>query len=152
MIAGQLLRRWSRGDFLAARLTGESLFPLELKLKRPSARELAQHFGAAQDWVSALVDASRQGQGFGFDLRFQATRNRVQGVNELPVAAVFRRESDALRLIRRQADADWSTPIAGTPSWPCSIGSSAIRGRGSTCDNWTSPASTPSSSRPTEPC
>jgi hypothetical protein len=112
MIAGQLLRRWRRGDFLAARLTGESLFPLELKLKRPSARELAQQFGAAQDWVSALVAASRQGQGFGFDLRFQASRNRVQGVNELPVAAVFHRESDALRLIRRQADADRFQSVA----------------------------------------
>ena len=106
VIIDQLMRRWDRGGILAARLSGECLFPLEIKLKRPSSSDVADRFGQAQDWVGSLTAASRQGRGFGFDLRFQTRRNRVQGTNEVPIAAVVPTETDALRLIGRQAEAD----------------------------------------------
>jgi hypothetical protein len=106
MIVDQLLRRWNRGDFLAARLSGSSLFPLELKLKRPSSREVTERFGDAQDWVRALSAASRKVRGFGFDLCQRTLRNQVHGTNMVPVAAIVPTEADALRLIGRQAEAD----------------------------------------------
>jgi hypothetical protein len=34
-----MLERWNRGEILAARVTGETLFPLELRLKRPGPRD-----------------------------------------------------------------------------------------------------------------
>ena len=103
--AEQVLRRWNRGEILAARVTGETLFPLEVRLKGPSAREVADRFGEVQDWARALARASSDSRGFGFALRLETLRNRVQGRNELPVAAIIATESDALRLIRRQAEA-----------------------------------------------
>ena len=102
----QVLKVWNRGDILRASLGGDALFPLELKLKRPSPREVAERFGDVQDWARVLTAASREVRGFGFELKHESLRNRVQGVNELPVAAVVPTESDALRLIRKQADAD----------------------------------------------
>lgn len=105
VIIDQLMHRWNRGEILAARLTGESLFPLELKLKRPSSRDVTDRFGAAQDWAGSLSAASRQCRGFGFDLRFRTLRNRVQGANVLPIAAVIPTEADALRLIGRREEA-----------------------------------------------
>jgi hypothetical protein len=56
--------------------------------------------------VRELTAASREGRGYGFDLRRETTRNRVQGLNELPVAVVVPTEEDALRLIRRLREAD----------------------------------------------
>ena len=105
-IAEQVLRRWNRGEILAARVTGETLFPMEIRLKRPSAREVADRFGEVQDWAQALATASRDSRGSGFALRLETLRNRVQGRNQLPVAATIATESDALRLIRREAEAD----------------------------------------------
>lgn len=98
--------RWERGEILAARLTGEQLFPLELRLKRPGPRDIAERFGDVQDWARELETASRQTRGVGFELRCEAVRNRVQGSNALPVTAVVATESDALRLIRREAEAE----------------------------------------------
>jgi hypothetical protein len=105
-IAEQVLRRWNRGEILAARVTGETLFPMEIRLKRPSARQVADRFGEVQDWAQALATASRDSRGFGFTLRLETLRNRVQGRNQLPVAATIATESDALRLIRREAEAE----------------------------------------------
>jgi hypothetical protein len=105
-LAEQVLKVWDRGDILRARIDGKALFPLDLRLKRPSPREVAERFGEVQDWVRALTAASREARGFGFELKHEALRNRVQGLNAIPVGAAVPTESDALRLIRKQADAD----------------------------------------------
>lgn len=102
----QVRKFWDRGDILRARMCGDALFPLELKLKRPSPRDVAERFGEVQDWAGALASASREARGFGFELKRETLRNRVQGANDLPVAAVVPTDADALRLIRKQTEAD----------------------------------------------
>jgi hypothetical protein len=102
----QVLKLWNRGDILRARVTGNGLFPLELKLRRPGPRDVRERFGEVQDWARALSAECREVRGFGYELRLETLRNRVQGANDLPVAAIVPGEHDALRLIRRQTDAD----------------------------------------------
>lgn len=105
-VAEQVLKLWNRGDVLRARVTGEELFPLELKLRRPGPRDVRERFGKVQEWTRALLAECREVRGFGYELRLETLRNRVQGANDVPVAAIVPDEHDALRLIRRQADAD----------------------------------------------
>ena len=105
-IVQELHKRWNRGDILAARVTGAVLFPMEIHLRRPVARDIAERFGEVSDWATALREASAESTGFGFELRQESVRNRVHGNNDLPVAAVVPREIDALRLIRQQAAAE----------------------------------------------
>lgn len=81
------------------------LFPLEMRLKRPRPREVAERFGDVMEWIDRLREGSRQTRGYGYELRWERVNNRVHGANELPVAAVFPTEEDALRLIRRQGEA-----------------------------------------------
>ena len=107
----QVLKLWNRGDVLQARVTGEKLFPLELRLRRPGPRDVRERFGEVQDWARALSTESREVRGFGYELRLETLRNRVQGANDLPIAAIVPDEHDALRLIRRQPDADRFTSI-----------------------------------------
>jgi hypothetical protein len=102
-ITAALRRRWRRGDLLAARIRGEPVFPMELPLKRPGPREVAEHFGAVMSWTEALRRGSREARGRGYRLRWQPLANRVQGTNELPVAAQIETESDALYLLREEA-------------------------------------------------
>lgn len=102
-IVEALRRRWRRGEFLAARVGDDSPFPLELRLKRPSAREVAEDFGAVMSWVDALREGSRDARGRGYGLLWQRMGNRVQGANELPVAARIESEDDAFFLLRAEA-------------------------------------------------
>ncbi|MGI6081842.1 MAG: DUF3322 domain-containing protein [Limnochordia bacterium] len=101
-----LLRKWERGELLNARLSGESVFPLDIRLKRPTARDIANRFGQVMDWIQSLREKDRDSIGYGYDLRWMEVRNRVQGSNEIPIAAVFPTESDALRFIGRAREAD----------------------------------------------
>jgi hypothetical protein len=105
-IAAEVEKRWRRGDILTARVTSEPLFPLRVRLRRPSAREIVDRFGEVGDWARSLNAASRDARGFGFELEHAEVRSRVHGANALPVAAIIPSEADALRLIRQSAAAD----------------------------------------------
>lgn len=102
-ITALLRKRWRRGDLLAARIGGEPVFPLELPLKRPSAREVTDDFGAVMSWVEVLRQGSREARGRGYGLCWQRTGNRVQGSNELPVTARIETQADAFFLLREEA-------------------------------------------------
>ncbi|HEX7061934.1 MAG TPA: Wadjet anti-phage system protein JetD domain-containing protein [Woeseiaceae bacterium] len=101
-IVERLERRWQSGEILAARLSGEALFPMEIRLRRPAAREIVERFGEVGDWARELAAASREGRGSGFELRRETLNNRVQGANALPVSAVIPTEGDALELIGKR--------------------------------------------------
>lgn len=101
-----LERRWKAGSILAPRVTGDDPYPLELRLRRPKAADVTDRFGDVMDWVSALKAGSRAAIGHGYDLHFETRRSRVQGEHRLPVTAFVPTEADALRLLRRGADAD----------------------------------------------
>jgi hypothetical protein len=112
-IAAEVEKRWQRGDILAARVTGEPLFPLRVRLRRPSPRDIVERFGDVGDWVRTLNAATREARGFGYELEREEVRSRVHGANTLPVAAIIRTEADALRLIRQSAAADRFQALAG---------------------------------------
>jgi hypothetical protein len=105
-ITAEVEKRWRRGELLAARVTGQPVFPLVVRLRRPSAREIAERFGDVLDWARELKEASREVRGFGFDVYRKTVRSRVHGSNDLPVAAVIPTEADGLRLIRRSTVAE----------------------------------------------
>lgn len=104
-LRARLERLWNRGQLLAAMVRSEAIFPYEISLKRPSAQEIANKFGQVMDWAHTLHEGSRAVRGFGYDVRYERIANRVQGSNELPKAAVFPTETDALRFIGRERDA-----------------------------------------------
>jgi hypothetical protein len=113
-ITAEVEKRWRRGELLAARVTGQPVFPLVVRLRRPSAREIAERFGDVLDWARELKEASREVRGFGFDVYRKTVKSRVHGSNDLPVAAVIPTEADGLRLIRRSTVAESFQRVADT--------------------------------------
>lgn len=105
-IRDQLQRFWDKGAWLAAHVTGEPLFPLELRLRRPAARDIAEQFGAVSDWVRALRAGSREYRGCGYAITWQRVTNRVQGANDLPTGISVPTEADGLALIGRRRDVE----------------------------------------------
>jgi len=114
-----LLKLWLHGRIVAAKVTGEAVFPLRLRVRGPDSSALAARFGDAQTWVRDLEAASRSGRGFGFDLVWHEVRHRQLGRNRLPFEIVVATEADALRLIRKQADARRFEALASATAAAC---------------------------------
>ena len=104
-IADQLRRHWRQGTILSAGLTGEPLFPLALRFRRPDTRELSERFDAVRAWIRALEDGAKPSLGFGYDIAWEETSNRQLGRNRLPVGIAVPARQDALALIGKAQDA-----------------------------------------------
>jgi hypothetical protein len=58
-VLAQLRRRWQAGTFLAAFAAGQSWEPLDIGIRAPSARELAERFAEVQAWAAQWERADR---------------------------------------------------------------------------------------------
>lgn len=105
-LAYRLHREWARGRILAARLSGESLFPYIIFLKHPSGKELGNSFDQAREWIETLVSRSKLQTGSGYELKWREINHRQLGKNKIPVAAIFHREIDGLSFIDKAKEAD----------------------------------------------
>ena len=101
----QLQRRWNRGEILAARVTGETVFPLRFKLSKPTARDITERFDEVGRWAQALREESRERRGFGYAIEWEETRHRIHGRNILPAAVFMPSGEDALRFIGKIREA-----------------------------------------------
>jgi len=104
-LIAQVEHRWSKGEILGASYSNAPLFPLQLKLRRPTAREVADRFDDVRAWVRTLRSKSIAELGYGYELELKEQVNRVQGANAVPVRVTVPSEHDALRLIGKTAEA-----------------------------------------------
>src|SRR5215468_6847021 len=98
----QVLRVWERGKILAAGITGETLFPLKLSMRRPEAQEMGHSFEAVRGWIRELEENSRSCKGFGYEIEWADVNHRQLGRNRVPNRVSVPTESDALRLIGKE--------------------------------------------------
>lgn len=128
----QVEKHWRRGELLRAqldsiRLDSEQIdstsidttpidstafYPLTLRLKGPTARELTDDFSAVADWVRSLREGSKESRGHGYTLHWQRRQHRVHGANELPDGASIDSQSDALSLIGKERQAKQFSALA----------------------------------------
>jgi hypothetical protein len=106
-VRAQVQRLWDRGRILAARLGGEPLFPLSVRMARPEVRELSERFAEARAWIRVLEEGSKTALGAGYEVVYAEVNHRQLGMNRVPQALVIPTEEDALALVgkRRQAEA-----------------------------------------------
>lgn len=95
-LTAQLDRLWDRGELLRPLVTGERLFPLRLRLKRPTAAELTDRFEAVRAWQADLA-ALRH-----IRLEWREARHRVHGLQRLPQHVWIDSVEDALTLINKR--------------------------------------------------
>src|SRR5215813_7921797 len=62
-LCDQVLRVWERGKILSAGITGETLFPLKLSMRRPDAKAMGQSFDTVRGWIRKLEENSRSCKG-----------------------------------------------------------------------------------------
>ena len=94
----QVHRLWDRGRILSSLATGDSIFPLRLALKRPSAAELRDHFDEARRWSKSLRSMPH------LRIEMREFRHRVSGANTLPHEAWVDTIEDAATLIGKRIE------------------------------------------------
>jgi len=105
-LVAQLRKHWESGRLLAERLEGEaSLFPLKLRLRKATSRDLTDRFDAVREWVGELIEHSRDRHGHGYEIQWRTINHRTRGSNDLPQAIVVPNADDALRLIGKTREA-----------------------------------------------
>lgn len=97
----QLQRLWDSGKIANAcvqaqvQAQGQTLLPLRLSLKTPSAAQLSADFAAVQDWIAELRSVSH------WQVEMRSSRHRLFGQNDLPQAVCITQMSDLLALLKR---------------------------------------------------
>ena len=104
-LAEQVLRLWDKGRILSAKITGEALFPLSLRLRRPDTASYGGRFEDVRAWIRRLEDGSRTTRGFGYEVEWSDVNHRQIGRNRVPRAVIVRTQADALKLIVREKEA-----------------------------------------------
>lgn len=95
-LRAQVERLWSSGRLL----NGEAQFPLVLKLRRPSSRELSERFDEVRAWIRDLESAPE------IHIEREEIDHRVLGRNLLPARVLVEDPAAALRMIGRVEDAE----------------------------------------------
>src|ERR1035437_8373655 len=99
----QVQRHWDSGRLLAAAITwgttGESLFPLELRLRGPDTRALSERFQEVRQWIRELESESR------YRIEWREINHRLLGRNRVPARIVVPGGRKALELIANAVDA-----------------------------------------------
>lgn len=110
----QVQRLWDRGRLLACAVpmgepsggAGDNLeFPLRLRFRKPTPRELGPSFVNVQLWIDALEEVSRSKIGHGYEIMWEETNNRQLGRNKVPLGVRLPTRADALALIGRTQEA-----------------------------------------------
>lgn len=79
--------------------TDRLIFPLTLRLRGPAPRELATRHDEVRGWIRELEADSRASLGYGYDIVWSETSNRLIGRNQSPSSIVVPTRADALALI-----------------------------------------------------
>ncbi len=102
-LVAQVQRLWERGEILRAGLQGEALFPKQLRLRRPTARDLGTRFDEVRRWIRELEEGSRE---HGYSLEFDEVDHRQLGPNQVPGRVLIPTEAVALRITGKTRAAD----------------------------------------------
>ena len=97
-IEAQVQRLWDRGEILASLVTGVTLFPKRLTLKRPTSTELAERFDEVRVWIGELRAMPN------IRLTMREFRHRVHGTNAVPAEIWIDSHHACLAIIGRQRE------------------------------------------------
>ena len=97
-IETQVQRLWDRGEILASLVTGVTLFPKRLTLKRPTSTELAERFDEVRVWIGELRAMPN------IRLTMREFRHRVHGTNAVPAEIWIDSHQACLAVIGRQRE------------------------------------------------
>jgi hypothetical protein len=111
-VRAQVQRAWDRGQILSARLTGASLFPMTVRMRRPETRDLSDRFDEVRQWIRDLETGSLERNDAGYEIVWDEVEFRQIGRNRIPAGILVPTEGDALQLIGKRRASERFTQLA----------------------------------------
>lgn len=105
-IREELSRKWVSGSILRYLITQDVVFPLRLTLKSPKNAEVNENFSEISKWIKTLRDNSKDMNGFGYELVEKEIHHRQSGRNQIPTHVIIPTVQDALKLLKKEREAD----------------------------------------------
>ncbi|OBX06397.1 hypothetical protein QV08_10455 [Gallibacterium salpingitidis] len=97
-IKQQLENLWNKGFFLRSLVNQQPIFPLKLKLIKPSSDDITRQFYAVRKWVLALHELDY------ISIDWKVINHRVQGEQRVPDAIYVREIEQVLILLHKHKD------------------------------------------------
>ena len=94
----QLDRAWQRGVLLSSLISGESSFPLRLRLKTPSSRDLSDRFDEVRKWIGDIRSLAN------YRIEMREIKHRALGKNAIPESVWVDTIDDAAVIIGRETE------------------------------------------------
>lgn len=98
-LRAQVRKLWDKGLLLASLVNGKPLFPLRLKLRKPTSAELTNRFEEVRTWIAELR------QGIHYRVVMHELRHHILGNNSIPDEVLIDTLGDALTFIGKERDA-----------------------------------------------
>jgi hypothetical protein len=105
-IREELNRKWDTGRILRYLIVQDDLFPLRIPLKRPKSCDVNEYFAEISSWIKILKDNSKEKIGFGYEVIEREIVHRQSGRNHIPTHVIIPTVRDALRLLKKEREAD----------------------------------------------
>ncbi|UWG97976.1 DUF2220 family protein [Dehalobacter sp. DCM] len=119
-IREELNKKWESGRILRSIFEQDDLFPLQISLKKPLRNEVNENFAEISRWIKLLKDHCKEKIGFGYELIEKEMVLRQAGRNQMPTHAIIPTVQDALRLIKKEYEANRFVELSRViqSSWP----------------------------------
>ncbi len=105
-IQKKALKLWNSGRVLHSFLEKETLFPWEIKFRKPNAQEQLDHFPEIRQWIIALKKHSKESGIVSYAIEYKISKHRLLGEQQIPARILFENQKDFLHSICKLTEFD----------------------------------------------
>lgn len=103
-IRKKAIASWNSGAFLTSCVENTTIFPITIRFRTPSGKEILDNFDPVRTWIQTLRNNSKEVKGTGYEIVWQTIRHRNLGDQRLPQRILFSTPSDWLAFIHKKTD------------------------------------------------
>ncbi len=104
-----ILKKWRKGDILREYFREKYnknflLFPLKIKLKSPTSKDLSTDTLEVFNWKKTLKETDKSILGYGYNIIEKKINNKIIGKNSIPTHIEILSPEDAIKLIKKEKE------------------------------------------------
>ncbi len=103
-IRKKALIQWNSGAFLSSCVENTTIFPIIIRFRTPSGKEILDTYDQVRTWIQALRNNSKESTTNGYEIVWQPIRHRNIGNQQLPRQLVFSTPADWLAFIQKETE------------------------------------------------
>lgn len=103
-IRKKALVAWNSGSFLASCIDGSNIFPITIRFRTPSGKELLNSYDDVRKWILTLRESSKEFKADGYEIVWQTIQHRNLGDQQLPRQIIFSTPADWLAYINKKTE------------------------------------------------